>query len=146
MQFRRSQDFYVGASFKVKCDTFFTIQIKWTIFNCTANCSIPATVDPSIDTTTSELMIPARALTYGLYQLVLTVTMNGKYYSVTKQSVYVKINPTGTTANLVPYGTSVITSGEERNLVLDPGTHSINPDENSFNASVCIPSLHTFFS
>ncbi|CAF0739918.1 unnamed protein product [Adineta ricciae] len=135
LQFRRSQDFYVGASFKVKCDTLFTIQIKWNIFNCTMNCSVPANIDPSIDKTTSELMIPARTLTYGLYELILTVTMTGKHYSVTKQSVFVKINPTGTTANLVPYGTSVITSGEERNLVLDPGTHSIDLDENSFNAS-----------
>ena len=51
-------------------------------------------------------------------------------------SAFVKINPSGITANLVQYGTSVVTSGQNQDLTLDPGYYSINPDDNSFNASV----------
>ncbi|UJR14316.1 hypothetical protein I4U23_001310 [Adineta vaga] len=135
LQFRRSQDFYISVTFKIKCVDSFAIRTTWTIFNCTINCSIPADIDPSIDLTTSELVIPARILTYGIYEMKLTATMTGKFYSISTESAYVKINPTGATANLVLYGTSIITSGQERDLILDPGAHSINPDEKTFNAS-----------
>ena len=46
------------------------------------------------------------------------------------------ITPSGITANLVPYGTSMITRGYEQNLTLDPGTYSVDRDGNAFNASV----------
>ena len=44
--------------------------------------------------------------------------------------------------NLVQLGTSMITNGHEKDLKLDPGTFSVNPDENSFNGSV---SFECFF-
>jgi hypothetical protein len=56
----------------------------------------------------------------------------------TSISAFVKINPSGITANLVQFGTSFVTSGQERDLILDPGVYSINPDESTFNASVSI--------
>jgi hypothetical protein len=51
-------------------------------------------------------------------------------------SVYVQITPSGITANLVQLGTPAITSGHEQDLVFDPGTYSIDLDEDTFNASV----------
>jgi len=51
-------------------------------------------------------------------------------------SIYVEIIPSGIIANLFQYGTSMITSGHEQDLKLDPGTYSVDPDENVFNASV----------
>ena len=51
-------------------------------------------------------------------------------------SAYVKITPSGITANLVPYGTSMITRGHQQDLYLDPGTYSADIDGNVFNASV----------
>ena len=51
-------------------------------------------------------------------------------------SAYVKITPSGITANLVPYGTSMITRGHGQDLTLDPGTYSVDLDSNAFNASV----------
>ena len=51
-------------------------------------------------------------------------------------SAYVKITPSGITANLVPYGTSMITRGHQQDLTLDPGTYSADIDGNVFNASV----------
>jgi hypothetical protein len=54
------------------------------------------------------------------------------------ESAFIKINPSGITANLVQFGTSIVTSGQEREFTLNPGYYSINPDENTFNASVSI--------
>ena len=56
-------------------------------------------------------------------------------------SAYVKITPSGITANLVTYGTSMITRGHEQDLILDPGTYSVDLDGNLFNASVSIETL-----
>jgi hypothetical protein len=54
----------------------------------------------------------------------------------TLSSIFVEITPSGITANLIQYGTSMVTSGHEQDLKLDPGTYSVDPDENVFNASV----------
>jgi len=62
--------------------------------------------------------------------------MTGLSSLTTSSFVYVQITPSGITANLVQLGTSMITSGYEQDLNFDPGTYSVDPDENSFNASV----------
>lgn len=95
-------------------------------------------VDPSVVLlTTSELFIPSRTLPFGVYQLTLTMTLNVSS-NVTRlsRSAYVRINPAGITANLVPLGTSLITRGEEEDLQLNPGLYSVDLDEDQFNASV----------
>ena len=51
-------------------------------------------------------------------------------------SAYVQIKSSGVIANLVALGTSMITSGYQQDLQLDPGTFSVDPDENVFNGSV----------
>ena len=109
---------------------------KWTISNCTAGCSSPFRPNRSVITTSSELFIPARTLDYGIYELTLTVKMAASSTLNSTASAYVSITPSGITANLVPLGTSIITSGREKDLKLDPGTYSIDPDEPTFNASV----------
>jgi hypothetical protein len=53
-------------------------------------------------------------------------------------SAYVRITPSGITANLVQYGTSMITRGHQQDLLLDPGTFSVDPDATTFNASVSL--------
>jgi len=62
--------------------------------------------------------------------------MTGLSSLTTSSFVYVQIIPSDITANLVQLGTSMITSGYEQDLNFDPGTYSVDPDENSFNASV----------
>jgi len=107
--------------------------MKWIIKDCAANCT---QLDPLILTTTSELYIPARTLAYGIYELQFIVTMT-KYPSLTTSaSVYIRITPSGITANLIQLGTSMITSGYKQDLKLDPGSYSVNPDEDHFNSTV----------
>ncbi len=137
LQFRRSQDFYISSVIKLNCLNSLAIKVKWSIFNHTSNGSIiEANIDHSMNTTLTELFVPARAFIYGEYELQLTVTMIASPNTFSSNSSYVKINPSGITANLVQYGTSMVSSGENQNLTLSPGTYSINPDESSFNDSV----------
>jgi hypothetical protein len=105
-------------------------------------------MDKKIISTNSELFIPANTLPYGIYQLTLTVSMIVDPSLTNSSSIYVHISPSGVTANLVQLGTSVVTSGHQQNLKLDPGNFSIDPDGYPFNASVCytyISELSTFF-
>ncbi|UJR38897.1 hypothetical protein I4U23_031565 [Adineta vaga] len=52
------------------------------------------------------------------------------------KSVYIQVNPTGITVNLVPLGTSMITSGYQQDLYLNPGNYSNDPDGYPFNSTV----------
>lgn len=104
--------------------------------NCTFICSSPIPLDQTIATTYSELYIPARTLPFGLFELQLTVTIAMSSNWTSSASAYVKINPSGITANLVRFGTSMITRGHEQDLTLDPGSFSVDYDTDTFNASV----------
>ena len=96
-------------------------------------------LDPTIQTTFAELYIPARTLPYGLYQLTLKLSMVTAPQLSSSTSAYVRITPSGITANLVQYGTSMITRGNEQDLVLDPGRYSADPDGATFNTTVSHP-------
>ncbi|CAF4191891.1 unnamed protein product, partial [Adineta steineri] len=118
------------------CDGSLSTTKKWTIKNCTStSCSFAIVLNEKIRTTFSELYIPSRSLDYGVYQLTLTVTMIDSANLKSSSSVYVRITATGITANLVQLGTSMITRGDQQDLLLDPGTFSVDPDENTFDAT-----------
>ncbi len=136
IEFRRGQDFYIISFIALNCNDSLAITTQWTINNCTSNCSYQIQLDPSILTTFSELYIPARTLAYAIYKFELTVTMIKYPLLKTTVPVYIRITPSGITANLVQLGTSMITSGYEQDLTLDPGGYSVDPDQNVFNTSV----------
>jgi len=93
-------------------------------------------MNQAVTTTLSELFIPAQTLTYGIYELKLIVTMTAVPNLTSSASTYVKITPSNIQANLLQFGTSMITQGHQQNLTLDPGKFSIDPDTATFNASV----------
>ena len=136
LQFRRNQDFYIVSIIQLKCNDSLLTTTQWIIRNCTSTCSYQIQLDQTIPTTLNELNIPARTLPYGTYELQLTVTMKNFPWLTTSTYVYVQITPSGITANLVQLGTSMITSGYQQDLKLDPGSYSIDLDENTFNSSV----------
>ena len=94
-------------------------------------------MDKKIVTANSELYIPANTLPYEIYQLTLTASMTAYPSAANSSSTYVQISPSGITANLVQLGTSVVTSGHEQDLKLDPGSFSMDPDGYAFNVTVC---------
>jgi len=136
IQFRRGEDFSIVSVIEIHCGNSLSIITQWTIKNCSSVCLYQIEPDSKIITTLSELNIPARTLPYGLYELKLTVTMANMSNTTSLSYAYVKIIPSSMTANLIQYGTSMITSGHEQDLKLDPGTYSVDPNENVFNANV----------
>ena len=136
MQFRRNQDIFLSTYIELKCKNSLTTSMNWAIKNCTSTCVFQIELDRSVVTTTSELFIPARTLPLGIYELVFTITMMVTPKLISSVSAYIKISPSGMVANLVPFGTSMITRGYQQNLTLDAGTFSINLDGNLLNASV----------
>ncbi|CAF1124640.1 unnamed protein product [Adineta steineri] len=136
MSYRRSQDFSISSMIQFNCDGSLSTTTKWTIKNCTStSCSFEIALNEKVMTTFSELYIPSRTLDYGVYQLTLTVTMIDSSNLKSSSSVYVRITATGITANLVQLGTSMITRGDQQDLLLDPGTFSVDPDEDTFDAT-----------
>ncbi|CAF1599303.1 unnamed protein product, partial [Adineta ricciae] len=135
VQFRRSQDFSIVSRIDLNCNISSSVNSQWTIKNCTSSCSQQISADPNIITTFTELFVPARTLPYGLYEFNLTITMLNMTNVSASSVVYVQITPSGITANLVQYGTSMITHGTGQNLQLDPGNYSIDADGAIFDAS-----------
>jgi hypothetical protein len=58
----------------------------------------------------------------------------------------VKIIQSNITVNLVPYGTSMITISPKKDLILDPGSYSIDPDFIRFNTTVSVTKYGSLFS
>ncbi|CAF4649449.1 unnamed protein product [Rotaria socialis] len=135
LQFRRSQDFYINANINRSCVTSLGAVSNWAISICNTECRSPISIHHSIIRTVNELYVPAKTLEYGIYELKLTVTMVEFPLLSTSVASYIKINPSGITAVLVPLGTSMITHGHEQTLTLDPGTYSKDPDSDVFNAT-----------
>jgi hypothetical protein len=109
----------------------------WSIYNCAIICSFPIDIDQKVETTFSELYIPPRMLPYGIYELKLTVTMTTSPNLTSSASIYVQIIPSNIiAANLIQFGTSMITHGNEQDLILDPGRFSFDFDEEVFTANV----------
>ena len=136
LQFRRSQDFSVSSDLQFLCNQTYPVTIQWIIRNCTSNCSSQIQLDDSVITTYSELYIPGRTLPYGLYEFKLIIQSVYASNLSISSSAYAKINPSGITANLVQFGTSMITRGSAQDLLLDPGSYSVDPDESAFDTKV----------
>ncbi|CAF4543691.1 unnamed protein product [Rotaria socialis] len=135
IQFRRSEDLHISSYIEVNCIASLAVITQWAVFNCRSTCSLRTKLDQSVITTLSELFIRARTLAYGLYELKLTVTMVASTDLISSASVYVRINPPNIIPNLVEFGTSMISSGQEQDLTFNPGSFSVNPDESTFNLS-----------
>jgi hypothetical protein len=113
------------------------METQWTIHNCTLICSNEIEINPKIiETKYSELYIPSRSLSYGIYELKLTVRMSISLDSMSSKSMFVKIIPSGIAVNLVQFGTSMITRGNQQELKLDSRTYSLDLDGYTFDADV----------
>ncbi|UJR09103.1 hypothetical protein I4U23_013350 [Adineta vaga] len=136
LQYRRNQDFSISSTIQFRCNASLATLMQWSVKNCTStSCLYRIGLSDKIRTTLSEFYVPSRTFAYGMYELTLTVTMKQFPSAKSSSSVHVMITPSGITANPVPLGTSMITRGKEQDLELDPGSYSVDPDEDSFDAS-----------
>ena len=136
LSFRRNQDFYFTSVVTSECNFSFVLHYHWSIENCSSSIfnETSRLVDSSLLTSSSDFFVRSQTLPLGFYQIQLTVTRNN--VSNRTKSAFVRITPSGITANLVLFGTSMINVAVEQDLQLDPGNHSIGGDGKQFNASV----------
>ena len=135
---RRNEDIYISTYLILNCNQSLSTITQWTVHQCAANCSLPISMGQDIVTTASELFIPAGTLSLGTYQLNLTASMAAASHLSSSACVYITIVPSPITVNLVPFGTSMIAHGYQQDLLLDPGSFSLDPDTTTFNRSVSI--------
>jgi hypothetical protein len=62
--------------------------------------------------------------------------MNNSVKLNLSKSVFIQIIRSNVTVYLIPYGTSLITTNSENDLILNPGKYSIDPDSNLFDENV----------
>ncbi|CAF3130688.1 unnamed protein product [Rotaria sp. Silwood2] len=134
-EYQRSQNIYMTSYLQLNCNESFSATKKWTVKECSSSCTFEIQLDQSIITTRSELFIPAKTLSYGTYELKLSVTMMALSNSTSFISTFITINPSSVIVNLVQFGTSMITHGFRQNLTLNPGAYSTDPDTITFNTS-----------
>lgn len=137
LKFRRSQDFSIVSLITIKCNESVLTRKLWKIRNCSIrNCSNEIQLNSKIILNQSEIFVPSRILSFGIYEFELIVSMRN--YPTVKSSsfVYVEITSSRITANLVQLRTSMITSGVQQDLKLNPGEFSVDQDENSFDKTV----------
>jgi hypothetical protein len=77
----------------------------------------------------NQIFIPARSLTYGMYQFTLTITIHLRKNFSTSNSANIKIIPSSLVSmNLIQPETSMITIGFQQDLLIEPGKYSIGYD------------------
>jgi hypothetical protein len=136
---QRSQAFSIGSSLQFSCFASLATILQWTIQACTPRCTVDAQLEQSVTTLTlAEILIPARTLRYGIYQMNLTVTMYASSQLVSSATTYIQIVPSPITINLIQFGVSIIIQKQQQMLTLDPGTFSVDPDATYFNSSVSL--------
>lgn len=135
-EFLRSEDISIISIIDLDCIQSLSFIAQWLITNCTLSCESEINNDSSIKNTKSELFIPARTLSYGVYQLKLIIKMNMSSILLSSKFVYIKIIPSNIIVNLFLFGTSFITNNYRNDLVLNPGLYSINPDLIAFDFNV----------
>ena len=75
-----------------------------------------------------NIFIPAGILDYGPHRFTFTVRMVMYPAMVDSRTTFINITHSNVTANLVEFGTSIITNSYNKPLDLDPGSHSEDPD------------------
>ena len=147
---KRNQGFFISSDTKLSCRESLLIQTQWSIYQCAPDCTNASVeIFASLDTTFSELYIPAKTLPYGVYRLDLQVTMIVSPNMTAFASTFVSIVRSDLVfANLMPFGTSLITLGYEQDLVLAPGHDSLDLDQDKFieNVRSLLPSTLSLIS
>jgi hypothetical protein len=139
VEYKFNEEIYISSNIEFNCEKFFSIEYEWIISNCTLNCSILNKFNEEIKTTLNEIYFPSKILTFGIYEfkliLNLTISLNSSLYS---KSIRIEIvRSENLIVNLIEFGTSEITLGENQQVLLEPGKYSLHDDGNEFIENVC---------
>ena len=143
---QRSEAFSVSAGIILNCSNSLNNTKQWNILQCntdTGSC-FPTTylnqlISQLSSARRSEIYIHSQQLPLGTYLFNFTVSMNTQTNFVGFGFTYITIVPSDLQVNMLPSGTSMITSGVTQSILFQPGVYTIDPDSNYFDPRVRIP-------
>ena len=132
VQYHFNEEISIDSYTQIICTRSFSTKYQWTISNCTLVCSTLHDLNNEIATTFNEIYIPAKTLTYGNYQLTLTVVVTTDSSNFNSSaSIHIEIvRSSNVLVNLIQYGASEITLGPTNDLLLEPERYSLYTDGN----------------
>lgn len=137
IRFRRNQEIYLSRDVQFYCSISGNTSTKWTIMTCTSpHCTNSIALNSTFSLIHNDLYIQQYILLAGLYEVRSEVTFHGSLQFNSSSTAYIDIVSTGIIVNLFPLGTSIITRGDQQNVQLNPGLHTLDSDGIPFNTSV----------
>jgi hypothetical protein len=136
LKFRPNQNLYISSNIHLNCNQSLFIIKQWTVVNCSSICSNEIQLNQSIETSQSNLFIPSRTLSNGIYELKLRVTIVDFPVSTSSSSVYIEILSSTIITKFISFDTLMITHDYQQNLILNPGEFSFIENSIRFNKNV----------
>lgn len=141
LKYELNQDISLNSETEIDCQNSYALQRLWTIARCnisTNSCAI-INLQSDIRLADSELIISAKRLSLGIYKIELTaqlITTSDTY--VSSSTVYIQIIPSSLVYVFVTKSkTTVMTIGKNQDLLLEPGSYSVDGDGNNIKIDVC---------
>lgn len=146
LQFKMSESIAIETTAKVNCSGIMNTLKTWEINKAIVNASnlhedlTPLTIDDIAPDTKNqaELIIPPRALTYGVYKLKFYSRMWDESFEDPMWTrnlpfernafTYIEVIPSPLVVKLVDANADLITRGKGQTLALDPYLYSFDPD------------------
>lgn len=138
-QFELNEEIFISSNIEFSSVEIFSINSQWIIYNISLNSSILIQLDNSIKTKSSEIYIPSKKLTYGIYQFKLTVNLIGYLSLTVSKSINIQIiRSSKIIVNLLQFQLSKIRFEQNKDLIFQPGIYSFDMDGNQLIENVCI--------
>ena len=135
IEYKLNEDIFISSNIEFYCQELFSISFQWIISNCTFNCSILNLSNEKLQTTSNEICIPSKTLTFGIYELKLMMTVNTSSSILTSfESIFIKIIQSNKIiVNQIEFGVSKISIGINEQFLLEPGKYSFHDDGTKIN-------------
>lgn len=132
---QRSKRFSIIANTRINCRLSLRNVRQWNLFLIReSNGDVIRQINIASNPTSSfsELVIPAKSLTYGLYRFVYKIEMVGNEIDLrdflVEMDNYVKIVPSGIVVQVFPGGMTKVRRGIDQSIILDPTFYSYDLD------------------
>lgn len=136
LRFRQSEDFYLTQRIQFNCTEKSSTAPSWTFLSCSPLGLNLAQLNQSGARLKNDVFIPAQTLSFGSYELELSVTTLTSPSLTSKLTIDIEIVPTNTVTRLLSFDIPTIIHYYQQDLLFDPGKYSIDPNTITFESTV----------
>ena len=136
LRFRQSEDFYLTRHVQFTCTEKPLTTSSWDVLSCSLTCPNATQLFKSGARISNHVFIPAQTLSFGHYELRLTVKTLTSPPLTTTLIIDFDILPTNILTRLLPFDIPTITHHQQEDLLFDPGKYSIDPSTITFDSTV----------